>query len=335
MTGDQIVRYDDELAEIEQATDLSGLKTTSDRLAALRTYAKSVAASLDEQNRIAELRLRAQRRAGELMLDWDGAQGQRSDLTSRQAVGKLTISELADEVGITTRTSERWRGFARLPIDRFESFLAAAIAAETELTASALGREVQSWRRSERAAGKFEPGEIPAGLYRVWYADPPWQYSDAGVIDERETYGRAERHYPTMSISELCAMGPAIRALSAPDAVLFLWVTSPLLFECAPVIDAWGFGYKASIVWDKVGHNFGHYVSVRHELLLICTRGSCTPDATELVDSVISIERTTHSTKPPAFRELIDRLYLGGDRIELFARAPAPGWAAWGNEGIA
>ena len=95
---------------------------------------------------------------------------------------------------------------------------------------------------------------------------------------------------------------------------------------------AWGFTYKAAFIWDKVKHNMGHYNSVRHELLLICTKGSCTPQHVKLFDSVQTIERTKHSEKPEAFREIIDTLYPHGPRIELFARKSVKGWAAFGNQ---
>ena len=52
-----------------------------------------------------------------------------------------------------------------------------------------------------------------------------------------------------MTIAELCAL--AIRPICDDNAVLFLWVTSPLLFEAAAVIAAWGFKYKASFVWGR------------------------------------------------------------------------------------
>jgi site-specific DNA-methyltransferase (adenine-specific) len=133
-----------------------------------------------------------------------------------------------------------------------------------------------------------------------------------------------------MSIAELCAM--PIPAICEDDAVLFLWVTSPLLFECQPIIEAWGFEYKTSFVWDKVKHNMGHYNSVRHEFLLICTRGSCLPDTNKLTGSVVSIERTKHSVKPEEFRTIIDTLYPHGKRIELFARRETKGWEAYGNQ---
>jgi len=188
-----------------------------------------------------------------------------------------------------------------------------------EMTVTHARRDIQ------RAAVKDSP-PLPDGKFRVIYADPPWKYGDQLTED----YGATKYHYPSMTLANLCLL--PIRDMAADNAVLFLWVTSPLLYECAPLISAWGFTYKAMFIWDKVKHNMGHYNSVRHELLLICTRGSCMPDVPTLMDSVVSIERTTHSTKPPQFREMIDKLYPHGARIELFARSePIAGWMKWGN----
>ena len=106
--------------------------------------------------------------------------------------------------------------------------------------------------------------------------------------------------------------------------------------SASPVPKAWGFTYKQLIVWDKVDHMVGHYVSSRCELLLICTRGSCLPDGGTLLDNVVpvvSIEKSSvHSQKPERFREIIDELYPYGPRIELFARQRHEGWDVWGNE---
>ncbi len=162
--------------------------------------------------------------------------------------------------------------------------------------------------------------------YDVILADPPWKYGDQLT----EAYGPTMFHYPAMTVRQLCDLD--VRGLAHENAVLSLWVTSPLLEDAFPIIKAWGFEYKSSFVWDKIRHNMGHYNSVRHELLLICTRGSCLPDVPELIDSVQSIERTTHSAKPEEFRAIIDKLYPNGRRIELFARAEAEGWERWGNQ---
>jgi N6-adenosine-specific RNA methylase IME4 len=177
------------------------------------------------------------------------------------------------------------------------------------------------------AAENVKSVELPEGKYRVIYADPPWQYGgcmnpDAGMA--------ADLQYPTMPLDEIAAL--PVADLAADNAVLFLWTTSPLLQDSFTIINAWGFQYKASFVWDKVKHNFGYYNSVRHEFLLVCTKGSCTPDNSKLYDSVQSIERTEHSKKPEEFRQIIDDLYPSGPRIELFAREPADNWQSWGNQ---
>jgi N6-adenosine-specific RNA methylase IME4 len=173
---------------------------------------------------------------------------------------------------------------------------------------------------------------LPPGPYRVIYADPPWQYKN----DSYEYYGHAACKYPTLSIEALCQL--PVKAIAAKNAVLFLWVTSPLLLEAAPVVKAWGFSYKTSIVWDKERPNFGYYVGVQHEFLWICTRGVCRPNISMLpssvrrIPSVKRIPRTQHSAKPDDFRQLIDMLYTEGKRLELFARSETDGWDSWGND---
>lgn len=167
---------------------------------------------------------------------------------------------------------------------------------------------------------------LPEGQFNVIYADPPWNYGDK---QNTPLLGGAEKHYPTMTIEELCEL----KIPSADNAILFLWVTSPLLDECWPVIEAWGFEYKTSFVWDKVKHNMGHYNSVRHEFLLVCTKGSFTPENNVLFDSVITEERSeTHSQKPQRFYRIIETLYPNGKYLELFSRNQRERWTMWGND---
>src|SRR4029450_12226769 len=190
------------------------------------------------------------------------------------------------------------------PLDRIT-----ALAATTEIREAAARQEIRQEREAMHATARANQPIDLTGRYRVVYADPSWQYSDSGVITSSDAYGRAERHYPTMSVKEIAAL-PVCDHI-ADNAVLFLWITSPLLMECSPVIDGWGFTYKTSFVWDKVDHNYGHYNSVRHEVLLVATRGSCLPDRpTPMPDSVQTIRRSReHSAKPEEFRALIMRLY--------------------------
>ena len=91
--------------------------------------------------------------------------------------------------------------------------------------------------KREEAQSKL--AKLPSDKFRVIYADPPWNYGNSGIISDSDNYGPAERHYPAMTIAELCALD--VKSIAGADAVLFLWVTSPLLDECWPVIKAWGF----------------------------------------------------------------------------------------------
>lgn len=168
--------------------------------------------------------------------------------------------------------------------------------------------------------------DLPDGMYRVVYADPPWKY---GNVMPDEFHEQAD-HYELMTVQQICEM--PVKKMVGDNAVLFLWVTSPILEESFQVVKAWGFEYKSSFVWDKVKHVMGHYNSVRHEILLVCTRGSCQPDVQKLFDSVYTEERTEHSAKPEYFRNVIDTIYQDGPRIELFARSEHDGWEVWGND---
>ena len=185
-------------------------------------------------------------------------------------------------------------------------------------------RAHKEWQR-EHIATANEPEK-----YQVIYADPPWQYNSGDQHSDEEQETVLGDHYPSMPLRDICALPQA--QLAGEDAVLFLWCTSPTLPEGMAVVNAWGFNYKACMVWDKVAHNVGNYVSVRHELLLIATRGR-PPKVPKLVDSVYVEERGEHSKKPQYFRELIDDLYPKGKRIEFFCRGAAKdGWDNWGNE---
>ena len=168
--------------------------------------------------------------------------------------------------------------------------------------------------------------EVGEKKYRIIYADPPWSYHNA--MPEYVT--TPDDYYTLMSTQEICEM--PVAEITEDNAVLFMWTTSPHLEESFEVVKSWGFKYKTTFIWDKIKHNMGHYNSVRHEILLVCTKGACTPDVKKLFDSVVSIERTRHSEKPEQFREIIETIYTHGNKIELFARQAPSGWDVFGNQ---
>ena len=168
------------------------------------------------------------------------------------------------------------------------------------------------------------------GKFVVLYADPPWQYENPPMGGSNRSI---ENHYPTMTLEEICAL--PVANVAHENSVLFMWATAPKLAECMQVLPAWGFVYRTEMVWvkDKIG--MGYHVRGRHENLLIAKRGELPPPATDnRPDSVVEAPRLEHSAKPAIFYNIIDRMYPGMRKLELFGRSPEArkDWSAWGNQ---
>jgi N6-adenosine-specific RNA methylase IME4 len=203
---------------------------------------------------------------------------------------------------------------------------------EAEETVREIREERRAEIRQERVdkVNEIAKGNTPLDLsqsYPVIYADPPWRYEHSATVSRE-----IENQYPTMSLQEICAL--PVSDIATPDAVLFLWTTSPKLAESLQVVEAWGFVYRTCMVWDKERIGMGYYARQQHELLLICTRGDLpAPEPENRPPSVQRIPRDPeHSVKPQEFYALIEAMYPEYDHIELFARNQRDGWAAWGNQ---
>lgn len=283
-----------------------------------------------------EFAKRAHRSSGWWLADLLRYGHERADWSER-------LSQAVDVTGLSEKRLKNIRAVGAIPVERrregLEFSIHAEVAgmdprdqvqwlerAETEgWTERELRLEIHASRRRRVIAGQA----VLAGMYRVILADPPWIYGD------RPPSGKgAGQHYDGVTIEDLCKLPVAAHA--HPNAVLFLWTTAPMILSNPgprEVIEAWGFTPKTGIVWDKVLHGFGHYVEVRHEHLIIATRGSCTPDRpTPMIPSVLTERRSdTHSQKPKGARAIIERLY-DGPYLELFGRERVEGWTVFGDD---
>ena len=310
----KLIKWDTMRTAVAECHSVDEITLIRNKAEAYRYALRQAKESPEVIRKAEEIKLRAERRAGELLGETVNHGG------DRKTESRSNDTTLND-IGVTKDQSSKWQKIASIPEEKFENFLSV----QKELSTSGILNFKKNLDRQERV----ETTETPRleGKYKIIYADPPWKYGS----DYQDKFGHARSHYSTMDQSELCDL--PIKEVCMPDCVLFLWVTSPKLPEGLEVLRAWGFDYKTSFVWDKIKHNYGNYNSVRHEFLLIGGIGSSTPDVKKLHDSVISIERTNkHSEKPEYFRSLIDKLYPKGDRIELFARKNIEGWSTWGSE---
>ncbi len=85
-------------------------------------YTRKIGMDLEGQNLFAEAKLRAERRAGELLKGMEKAKGKRTDLVPKgNQVGKKTLNDL----GVTKKESSNWQKLADVPIAKIRKYVSA------------------------------------------------------------------------------------------------------------------------------------------------------------------------------------------------------------------
>lgn len=170
---------------------------------------------------------------------------------------------------------------------------------------------------------------LPDKRYGVIVADPEWKFE---TYSENGMDRSADNHYPTSALDVIKSRD--IASISAPDCVLFLWATAPMLPQALDVMKAWGFEYKSNMVWDKITPGTGYWFRNCHEQLLVGTKGKIpAPAPGTQYHSVIREKSKEHSEKPEEALEMVEDYFPNLPKIELNRRGtPRPGWDAWGNE---
>lgn len=316
----RLARLDAGRQALAEATSIPEVKEIHDKANAIRLYFRQQRGSFEAQNSAAELKLRAERRLGELLAE------RKADLhpVSRER-------RLPD--GITHIQSHRWQRAASLPEPQFEAYVA-----DTKPTKDLLSSDVQRLvkqrlldERHATWAQRPSPTSIVSQLdelmsrgqrFGTIYADPPWRYSN------QATRSSTDKNYQTMTVETIAAM--PIKQVAEDDSHLHLWTTNGFLFEAKTILEAWGFEYKSCFVWVKHKMGIGNYWRVSHEFLLLGIRGTC-PFQDHSIMSWFSSKPKGHSQKPEAIRTLIERASPPA-RLELFGRRAVKGWTVLGNE---
>lgn len=166
-------------------------------------------------------------------------------------------------------------------------------------------------------------------------ADPPWQFTNrtGKMAPEHKRLNR----YATMGLKAICEL--PVGLVSADPSHLYLWVPNPMLPDGLEVMKAWGFTYKANIIWHKVrkdggpdGRGVGFYFRNTTEILLFGIRGSLrtlAPGRRQV--NIIRTMKQEHSRKPDEHYRIIESC-SPGPFLELFARGSRRGWSTWGNQ---
>ncbi len=165
----------------------------------------------------------------------------------------------------------------------------------------------------------------PSG-YRTIIMDPPWDGADSGDVDP---FAKLAPAYSTMRVEDMASL-PVGDLAEPDDCHLYLWVTSRTLRHGLDLLEAWGFRHVTNLVWVKHRIGTGRYFVHQHELVLFGMKGTRLLAETGVPD-VFYGKRTSHSTKPPEFYDLV-RKVSPGPRLEMFARQENQGFDSWGAQ---
>jgi N6-adenosine-specific RNA methylase IME4 len=187
--------------------------------------------------------------------------------------------------------------------------------------------------------------DVPDKTFGVVYLDLPWRFQTYGPQDGNKGRRDAEKHYPTMSISEMKTLD--VKRIAKRDSLMMMWTSWPYLEQALDLMRAYGFRYTSSFkVWVKLKRSFSHtkffvtnpsdfavgtgYTSRKNvELILLGRRGTPKRLAKDVRELIVSPVRE-HSRKPDIYAD-IER-YAAGPYLEMFARTMRPGWSQFGND---
>lgn len=133
-----LIRFDAARVALAEARSVDEVKDVRDRAEALRLYMKQAGHGLEMQNDVAEIKLRAERRAGELLGEMEKRDG--GDATRARLQGATELPPTLADLGIERTQSHRWQAEAAVPEERFERYLADTRAGGDELTSVGLLR---------------------------------------------------------------------------------------------------------------------------------------------------------------------------------------------------
>tara|TARA_R110002126_G_scaffold290704_4_gene448325 strand:+ start:22165 stop:22746 length:582 start_codon:yes stop_codon:yes gene_type:complete len=173
--------------------------------------------------------------------------------------------------------------------------------------------------------------QMPLLRYNLIMADNPWRFNLRSAKGEGKS---AQAQYDCQSLDWIKALN--VIDLAAPDCLLWLWATNPMLDQAFEVMNAWGFKFKTAGHWSKKtkhgkqAFGGGYILRCAGEPFLIGTIGN--PKTTKSVRSVIEGPVRDHSRKPEEAFEAAERLMPDAWRCELFSRQRRKGWDVMGNE---
>lgn len=148
-----LARIDQARQLLAEASTVDEVKDVRDKAKAAALYAKERGYSLEILNYAAEIRVRAERRAGELLSEVERLPGGRPENSVHDVPSSSPLQQVVRDAGINHRQELEWQRLAEIPEEEFEQRVATTKADGVELTTSRLVKgwsmPVVSWTEAE------------------------------------------------------------------------------------------------------------------------------------------------------------------------------------------
>ena len=251
----KLVQYDAACRALAMARRVDEVKKIRDQAVAVATYAR-----LAKDKRLlvdaTQIKERAERRGGQIMEEQRRA-GELKRGRPKLVFGK-PISKSLKKQGVDQNLANRMRKKAAMKAEVFERHVARSVAIvsaaadDNKAVVTAARAERHREKKKKRDKRERELGvklmALPQKRYGVILADPEWKFKF--FSEKGKTNSSADNHYETSELDEIKARD--VGSIAAPDSVLFLWATAPMLPQALEVMAAWGFIYKTNASWDKL-----------------------------------------------------------------------------------
>lgn len=149
-----LARYEAARVALAEAHRVDEVRDIRDKAEAMAAYARQ-AKDTELIQHATEIKVRAERRCGELTMRMVKAQGRRTDITLSDDATKLKAEMLAD-AGLTRQEASRYEALAAMPDEHFETAVATAKATAGEVTTAHMLREAAK----HKPAGKRKTDRV-------------------------------------------------------------------------------------------------------------------------------------------------------------------------------
>ncbi len=313
-----------------EANTVDEAKDVRNTAAAVVLYAKKAKLGQSMAAEASAVRLRAERRMGELLQATRLAKA----APGNQYTGPIELpggneAQLTlRQLGITKSDSSRSQRIASVPLQTFEEYVAGNLASSLEPTAAGLFRHNRTEQPPRPTANRSRKTRKPAGQpaasvegerrFATGYLDLPLSRLDSHDADD-------------LWVDDACML--PIGRLFFEEAHLHLWCAPATLLAGLDILEHWDFQYQDALVAAFPTEDHGTYWRTTHGLLLLGVRGQL-PLAATGSDVPEHLGGLDGQDRPARLMQIIEQA-SPGPYAQIFGpkTPPREGWeSSWPND---